>query len=105
MELQTEITHQPKPERGSQLELMTETFAFEGKAVARREDGYVIFVEGALANEKITAEIIKAKGNFADAKLLQIMEPSADRRDAICVDFGICGGCSLMHMKYDAQLF
>ncbi|MFI5263052.1 MAG: 23S rRNA (uracil(1939)-C(5))-methyltransferase RlmD [Candidatus Kapaibacterium sp.] len=105
MELQTEIIRQPKPERGSQLELRTETFAFEGKAVARREDGYVIFVEGALANEKITAEILKAKGNFADAKLLQVLEPSADRRDAICVDFGICGGCSLMHMKYDAQLF
>jgi len=105
MELQTEITRQPKPERGSQLELRTETFAFEGKAVARREDGYVIFVEGALANEKITAEILKAKGNFADAKLLRVLEPSADRRDAICHDFGICGGCSLMHMKYDAQLF
>jgi 23S rRNA (uracil1939-C5)-methyltransferase len=95
----------PKPERGSHLELTTETFAFEGKAVARREDGYVIFVEGALANEKITAEIIKAKGNFADAKLLHVIEPSPDRRDAICVDFGICGGCSLMHMKYDAQLY
>ena len=95
----------PKPERGSQLELKTETFAFEGKAVARRQDGYVIFVEGALANETITAEILKAKGNFADAKLLSVLAPSPDRRKPICVDFGTCGGCSLMHMKYDAQLF
>ena len=87
------------------LELHTETFAFEGKAVARRDDGYVIFVEGALANEKVNAEILKAKGNFADAKLIQVLEPASDRRDAICVDFGICGGCSLLHMKYDAQLF
>ena len=86
-------TRQPKPERGSQLELLTETFAFEGKAVARREDGYVIFIEGALANEKITAEITKAKGNFADAKVLKILHPSPDRREAICTDFGICGGC------------
>ncbi|MDP4219229.1 MAG: 23S rRNA (uracil(1939)-C(5))-methyltransferase RlmD [Bacteroidota bacterium] len=95
----------PKPERGTQLELVTETFAFEGKAVARREDGYVIFVEGALANEKITVEIVKAKGNFADARLLKVLEPSADRRKPICVDFGVCGGCSLLHMNYDAQLF
>src|SRR5579864_1635798 len=105
MEFAKEIVRLPKPDRGSRLELATESFAFEGKAVARREDGYVIFVEGALANEKISAEILKAKGNFADAKLIEILEPSADRRDAICVDFGICGGCSLMHMKYAAQMF
>jgi 23S rRNA (uracil1939-C5)-methyltransferase len=96
---------QPKPERGSQIELLTESFAFEGKAVARREDGYVIFIEGALANERIRAEITKAKGNFADAKLSEVLFPSKDRRESICVDFGICGGCSLLHMNYDAQLF
>jgi 23S rRNA (uracil1939-C5)-methyltransferase len=101
----TEKIRQPKPERGSILELQTDTFAFEGKAVARREDGYVVFVEGALANEKITAEILKAKGNFADAKLINVITASSDRRDPLCVDFGICGGCSLLHMNYDAQLF
>ncbi len=105
VETTLEKIRQPKPERNSILELETETFAFEGKAVARREDGYVIFIEGALANEKIRAEIIKAKGNFADAKLTEILQPSPDRRDPICVDFGICGGCSLLHMNYDAQLF
>jgi 23S rRNA (uracil1939-C5)-methyltransferase len=105
MEVIPEKIRQPKPERNSLIELRTETFAFEGKAVARRDDGYVIFVEGALANETITAEITKAKGNFADAKLLAILDPSADRRDSICVDFGICGGCSLLHMNYDAQLY
>jgi len=99
------IERQPKPERGSKIELLTETFAFEGKAVARREDGYVIFIEGALANEKISAEILKAKGSFADAKLLEVLQLSPDRREAICADFGICGGCSIMHMKYDAQLY
>jgi 23S rRNA (uracil1939-C5)-methyltransferase len=101
----TEKIRQPKPERGAVLELATETFAFEGKAVARRDDGYVIFVEGALANEKVKAEILKAKGNFADAKLVEVLTPSSDRRKAICTDFGTCGGCSIMHMKYDAQLY
>ena len=104
MEL-TEKIRQPKPERGSQIELLTETFAFEGKAIARREDGYVVFIEGALANEKVIAEITKAKGNFADAKLVKVLEASSERRDPLCVDFGVCGGCSLLHMNYDAQLF
>jgi 23S rRNA (uracil1939-C5)-methyltransferase len=94
----------PKPERGEHLELTTESLAFEGKAVARREDGYVIFVEGALAQERITAEIKKAKSNFAEAKLIEILEAGPDRRKPICPYFGICGGCSLQHMNYEAQL-
>jgi predicted RNA-binding protein with TRAM domain len=55
----------PKPERGERLELMTDSIAFEGKAVARRDDGYVIFVDGAIAGERIIAEIKKAKSKFA----------------------------------------
>ncbi len=97
-------TRLPKPERGERLELTTESLAFEGKAVARREDGYVIFVEGALAQERITAEIKKAKSNFAEAKLIKILEAGPDRRKPICPYFGICGGCSLQHINYAAQL-
>lgn len=95
----------PKPERGARLELRTESLAFEGKAVARRpEDGYVVFVEGALGKERVIAEILKAKGSFAEAKLVEIIEPSPDRREPACPYFGTCGGCALQHMKYEAQL-
>jgi 23S rRNA (uracil1939-C5)-methyltransferase len=94
-----------KPERGDRLELTTDSVAFEGKAVARREDGYVVFVEGALAKERIVAEIKKAKSNFAEAKLFEILEAGPDRRTPICPYFGICGGCSLQHMTYEAQLY
>jgi len=94
----------PKPDRGDRLELSTESLAFEGKAVARRDDGYVVFVEGALAGERIIAEIKKAKSNFAEAKLVEILAEGPDRRKPICPYFGICGGCSLQHMNYAAQL-
>jgi 23S rRNA (uracil1939-C5)-methyltransferase len=101
-----EVTErQPKPERGSILRLKTDTLAFEGKAIARRDDGYVVFVEGALANETVDVEILKAKGSFAESKLVDIITPSPDRRLSICPDFGICGGCSLLHMSYPTQLF
>lgn len=94
----------PKPERGDILELETASVAFEGKAVARREDGYVVFVEGALSGEKVRAEVYKSKGKFAEARLNEILAPSPDRRDAICQHFGTCGGCAILHMKYEAQL-
>jgi 23S rRNA (uracil1939-C5)-methyltransferase len=93
-----------KPERGDILELRTDSLAFEGKAVARREDGYVVFVEGALGGEQVTARILKAKGSYAEAKLVDILQPSGDRRTPICPYFGTCGGCSMQHMHYAAQL-
>lgn len=93
-----------KPSRDEIIELRTHSFAFEGKAVARREDGYVVFVEGALANERVKAKIFKAKGKFAESRMVEILEPSPDRRSPICPYFGVCGGCSLQHMKYEEQL-
>lgn len=93
-----------KPARGEVLQLHTHSFAFEGKAVARREDGYVVFVEGALANEEVEVEVFKAKGSFAESKLLKVLTPSPSRRTALCPYFGICGGCSLQHMMYEEQL-
>src|SRR5256885_9571781 len=93
-----------KPERGDILELRTDSLAFEGKAVARREDGDVVFVEGALGGEQITTRITKAKGSYAESKLVEILQPSDDRRTPICPYFGTCGGCSMQHMHYAAQL-
>ncbi|HYM20987.1 MAG TPA: 23S rRNA (uracil(1939)-C(5))-methyltransferase RlmD [Candidatus Kapabacteria bacterium] len=93
-----------KPSRGDILELSTTSVAFEGNAVARREDGYVIFIEGALSGESVRAEITRSKSQFAEAKLREVITASPDRRAPICQYFGTCGGCSLLHMSYDAQL-
>ncbi len=95
----------PKPERGERLEIFTDSFAFEGKAVGRREDGYVIFVEGALAKERVIAEVFKAKGSYADARIIEVLEPSPERRTPLCPYFGICGGCAQQHMTYESQLY
>src|SRR5438270_8604246 len=105
MTLDSTITKRlAKPDRGDILELRTDSLAFEGKAVARREDGYVIFIEGALGGERVTARITRPKGSYAEAKLVEILEPSSDRRTPICPYFGICGGCAMQHMNYPAQL-
>ena len=94
-----------KPERGERLEIFTDSFAFEGKAVGRREDGYVIFVEGALAKERVIVEVFKAKGSYAESKIIQVLEPSPERRTPLCPYFGICGGCAQQHMTYESQLY
>jgi 23S rRNA (uracil1939-C5)-methyltransferase len=94
----------PKPHKGDVLTLMTSSVAFEGKAVSRRADGYVVFIEGALANETVEAQITRVKSSFAEASTIKIVEQSPERREPICPYFGPCGGCSLQHMEYEAQL-
>jgi len=69
-----------------------------------RYEGAAIFVEGALPGETVEALIIKCAKNYAVGKLLSIIEPCAERVEASCEVYAKCGGCSLQHMAYDAQL-
>ncbi|MCR5587369.1 MAG: 23S rRNA (uracil(1939)-C(5))-methyltransferase RlmD [Lachnospiraceae bacterium] len=67
-------------------------------------DGYAIFVKGALPGDLVKAHILKAKKNFAFAKVEEIIEPSKNRVAPKCAIAEKCGGCSLQHMDYEAQL-
>lgn len=85
------------------LQLRCESLATGGKAVARHE-GRVVFVEGAAPNETVLAEVVVDKGRFLEARVLEIIEPSADRVQPRCRHFGDCGGCSWQYLSYPAQL-
>lgn len=75
----------------------------EGEGVGKAED-FTVFVNGALPGERVNAKIIKVSKNFAVGKLLNILEPSIERREPICSIYKRCGGCQLMHSSYEAQL-
>lgn len=64
----------------------------------------VVFVKGALPGEEVTVKLTKVQNKFAEAEILQIRKPSADRQEASCPVYAECGGCQLQHMTYDAQL-
>jgi 23S rRNA (uracil1939-C5)-methyltransferase len=38
------------------------------------------------------------------ARLVEMISPGPDRQSPPCAHYGICGGCDLMHLTYDAQL-
>lgn len=75
----------------------------EGAGVGRAE-GVAVFVNGALPGERIRAHIIKTAGSYAVGKLVDIDSESPVRVTPTCPVFGKCGGCSLQHMDYSAQL-
>ncbi len=75
----------------------------EGQGVAR-VDGYAVFVVGALANETVRAHVIKVTPSYAIAKTLEVLTPSPERVRPGCPVFAQCGGCTLWHLDYSAQL-
>lgn len=69
-----------------------------------RYNGIVIFVKGAVPGDTILCGIISVKKNFCVARVISILDPSPERVEPDCPAFGSCGGCSLMHMSYEAEL-
>jgi 23S rRNA (uracil1939-C5)-methyltransferase len=67
-----------RPSRGDELELVIDSLAHGGNGVARRE-GYVIFVAGAVPGDRVRAVVGKSKKAYAEARAVEIIEPSPDR--------------------------
>ena len=76
---------------------------FEGEGIAKI-DGYTIFVNGAIKEEKCKILIVKITTSHAYGKLLEIIDRSAYRTKSDCATYQRCGGCSLRHITYDQTL-
>ena len=87
------------------VELRVTATARDGAGVARAEDGRVVFVEGALPGESVTAEIIRTDKRWSRARVVTVREPSPDRVTVPCAhQLEGCGGCDLLHVAPAAQL-
>jgi 23S rRNA (uracil1939-C5)-methyltransferase len=67
-----------RPSRGDQLELTIDSLAFGGAGVARL-DGYVVFVSDAVPGDRVRAVVGKSKRGYAEARAVEILEPSPQR--------------------------
>lgn len=77
--------------------------AFGGQGIIR-QDGFVIFVPFTVPGDIVTCRIVERKKTFANAKLLEVLQPSPQRTVPPCPYYGTCGGCQLQHIDYAAQL-
>lgn len=68
-----------RPNRGDKIELTVESLAHGGAGVARMDSGYVVFVTGAIPGDRVLAEVGKRKRCYADARMVELLEPSPDR--------------------------
>ena len=69
-----------------------------------KKDGLIFFVKDSVMGDKVEARILKAKKNYAYAKVEKLLEASPYRITPLCPVAGKCGGCQLQHLSYEKEL-
>ena len=69
-----------------------------------KKDGMVIFVPFSAIGDKLEVKILKVNKTYCYGKIERIITPSPDRVTPDCPIYTKCGGCSLRHISYEAQL-
>src|SRR6478735_2367235 len=68
--------------RGDELDLRIDSLANGGAGVARL-DGYVVFVRDAIPGDRVRAVVTKRKRAYAEARTVEVLEPSPERIPAL----------------------
>ncbi len=88
--------------------LQVQSLDLDAQGVARKPDGKVIFIDGALPFELVTANTHRKKNNWEQASLTAIHRESSQRVRPGCPHFGLhagaCGGCKMQHLHMSAQV-
>lgn len=86
------------------LTLTIERLSNDGSGVAHSPDGEAVFVPGTAPGDEADIRIVKDCGRYAFGILDTLHTPSPDRIPVDCAVAGPCGGCSLRHLDYAAEL-
>ena len=88
--------------------LQVESLDLEAQGVAHREDGKVVFIEGALPTERVQVNVSRKKNNWEQGPMSALSRESAQRVRPGCPHFGMhagaCGGCKMQHLHPLAQV-
>ena len=86
------------------LTLHIERLSNDGSGVARSPEGETVFIPGTAPGDEAQVRIVKDCGRYAFGILDELLSPSPDRIAVDCPAAGPCGGCSLRHLDYAAEL-
>ena len=88
--------------------LSIESLDIDAQGIAHRADGKVVFVEGALPFEVVSANVHRKKNSFEQGTVTHIYRESSQRVQPGCPNFGLhagaCGGCKMQHLHVGAQV-
>jgi len=83
------------------LEILSVTS--EGSGVGRHE-GMAVFVPGSAPGDKLVVRIVKALSSYCYGIVQEVVQPGPGRIEPACPVCRRCGGCSLQHLAYPAEL-
>lgn len=89
--------------KGSEVEVKIEKTEFPSVGIGYLEDKK-IYVKNAFPGQVISGKVKKKKTDYAELKLISVVEEAEDEVEAKCSHFGICGGCSSQKLTYEKQL-
>jgi 23S rRNA (uracil1939-C5)-methyltransferase len=87
-----------RPQRGAEIEVTVESLAYGGNGIARLDapsgspagtGGYVVFVGGAIPGDRVRAVVGKSKRAYAEARTVEVLEPSPDRIEPVADHPGV----------------
>ncbi|MBQ0919097.1 23S rRNA (uracil(1939)-C(5))-methyltransferase RlmD [Hydrogenophaga aromaticivorans] len=88
--------------------LAVESLDIDAQGIARRPDGKVVFIEGALPFEVVSTSVHRKKNNWEAGVVTAIHRESSQRVRPGCPHFGLhagaCGGCKMQHLHENAQV-
>jgi 23S rRNA (uracil1939-C5)-methyltransferase len=88
--------------------LFVESLDLDAQGVAHKPDGKVVFIDGALPFEYVSANISRTKHNWEQGTLTAVHRSSSQRVEPQCPHFGLhtgaCGGCKMQHLHTSAQV-
>ncbi|MFM8857941.1 MAG: class I SAM-dependent RNA methyltransferase [Actinomycetota bacterium] len=87
------------------IDIRVDKVVAEGDGLGRDATGKVVFVEGALPGERVSARIVSESKDYARAIAVDIIDRNQHRVTPACpyVAAG-CGGCDLQHADEDLQM-
>ncbi len=78
-------------------------YTYDGLGIGKINN-FPLFVSNAVVGETVEVKITKLKKNLAFAEITEIKTIGAMRENPPCKYYDECGGCHLMHLRYEEQL-
>lgn len=90
-------------QKNDKVTVTIEDTGMDGEGIGK-VDGYTLFIKDAVIGDTVSAKIMKAKKNYAYAKLEKVIKPSPFRVEPRCKYARVCGGCQMQAVSYEEQL-
>lgn len=89
--------------RGQVVEVEIKDMKFPSIGIAYI-DNKKIYIKNTLKGQRVKVKIKKNRRDYAEGKLIEVIEKSPIEVEAFCSHFNKCGGCARQTVPYDIQL-